>query len=516
MVSSSQIVGRRSTVSAAAFTGRAVPPAAPDPVTTKLLNQNSLQLGMVAAQIQGMNAQMQSLAGSLTVINQNLAISQNLERQKEEAEQRREYNLAQQKLREGQESAVEKKIAAASVKPASKLAQKASFTLSRVGDFLGALFGSWLAMKGVQAIRAFSEKNTSRLKEIRNETLKGVAAVAGILLVAKGGLALLAASFTAIASKIGLMITGGLIAAIAIKLTEFIKNAAGAALDALNPLSNSANNDAPTADSPGGEAANTGFSLSDLNPFSGLFGGGDEGPDLTGQGGPDIEPQTPAVEKPEGFMRGLAGLGDFLTGDIFDFDKRSKTTESEGAEVQSNQTMMGAPAPAPSGEEKSEEGFAGPDKPAAEGETSLQPVQGEGEVPSTTDDKTAPANVPLEGDPSRGLQPGQISPDDTTLSQMGYSTDEVAAMITEEKRIGKEGTITPIPKGKLLEQAVSQPPPESAPIVMMAPAPSGGEKQPKPTAPAQGGINASPAFATSNPDNIYTLGALSNFNVVMA
>ena len=279
---------------------------------------------------------------------------------------------------------------------------------------------------------------------------------------------------------------------------------------------NSGNNDAPTADSPGGEAASTGFSLSDLNPFSGLFGGGDEGPDLTGQGGPDIEPQTPAVEKPEGFMRGLAGLGDFLTGDLFDFDKRSKTTESEGAEVQSNQTMMGAPAPAPSGEEKSEEGFAGPDKPAAEGETSLQPVQGEGEVPSTTDDKTAPANVPLEGDPSRGLQPGQISPDDTTLSQMGYSTDEVAAMIAEEKRIGKEGTITPIPKGKLLEQAVSQPPPESAPIVMMAPAPSGGEKQPKPTAPAQGGINASPVFATSNPDNIYTLGALSNFNVVMA
>ena len=102
----------------------------------------------------GMNAQMQSLAGSLTVINQNLAISQNLERQKEQAEQRREYALAQQKLREGQESAVEKKkkkIAATSVKPASKLAQKASFTLSRVGDFLGALFGSWLAMKGVQA-----------------------------------------------------------------------------------------------------------------------------------------------------------------------------------------------------------------------------------------------------------------------------------------------------------------------------------------------------------------------------
>lgn len=518
MVSSSQIVGRRATVSAAAFTGRAVPPAAPDPVTTKLLNQNSLQLGMVAGQIQGMNAQMQSLAGSLTVINQNLAISQNLERQKEEAEQRREYNLAQQKLREGQESAVEKKIAAASVKPASKLAQKASFTLSRVGDFLGALFGSWLAMKGVQAIRAFSEKNTNRLKEIRNETLKGVAAVAGILLIAKGGLGILAANFGAIAGTIGLLITGGAI----LKIASLVKDFVGNVIDQVTnniPFIGGGDGPPATPDSPGGEAGNTGFgfNLNDLNPFSGLFGGTDDDtPDMGGQGGPDIEAQTPAVEKPEGFMRGLAGLGDFLTGDIFDFDKRSKSTESEGAEVQSNQTMMGAPAPAPSGEEKSEEGFAGPDKPAEEGETSLQPVQGEGEVPSTTDDKTAPANIPLEGDPSKGLQPGQISPDDTTLSQMGYSTDEVAAMIEDERRIGKEGTITPIPKGKLLEQAVSQPPPESAPIVMMAPAPSGGEKQPKPTAPAQGGINASPSYATSNPDNIYTLGALSNFNVVMA
>ena len=517
MVSSSQIVGRRATVSAAAFTGRAVPPAAPDPVTTKLLNQNSLQLGMVAGQIQGMNAQMQSLAGSLTVINQNLAISQNLERQKEEAEQRREYNLAQQKLREGQESAVEKKIAAASVKPASKLAQKASFTLSRVGDFLGALFGSWLAMKGVQAIRAFSEKNTSRLKEIRNETLKGVAAVAGILLIAKGGLGILAANFGAIAGTIGLLITGGAILKIASLVKDFVGNVINQVTNNI-PFIGGGDGPPATSDSPGGTAdPGGGFDFGSLNPFAGLFSdGGDESPDMSGQGGPDIEAQTPAVEKPEGFMRGLAGLGDFLTGDLFDFDKRSKTTESEGAEVQSNQTMMGAPAPAPSGEEKSEEGFAGPDKPAEEGETSLQPVQGEGEVPSTTDDKTAPANVPLEGDPSRGLQPGQISPDDTTLSQMGYSTNEVAAMIAEEKRIGKEGTITPIPKGKLLEQAVSQPPPESAPIVMMAPAPSGGEKQPKPTAPAQGGINASPVFATSNPDNIYTLGALSNFNVVMA
>ena len=135
-------------------------------------------------------------------------------------------------------------------------------------------------------------------------------------------------------------------------------------------------------------------------------------------------------------MRGLAGLGDFLTGVIFDFDKRSKSTSlKEQRFNQSNDD--GSPAPAPSGEEKSEEGFAGPDKPAEEGETSLQPVQGEGEVPSTTDDSCSSKHS-IRGRSFKGLQPGQISPDDTTLSQMGYSTDEVAAMIEDERRIGKK------------------------------------------------------------------------------
>ena len=39
MVSSSQIVGRRATVSAAAFTGRAVPPPKPKRQTKKYLNE---------------------------------------------------------------------------------------------------------------------------------------------------------------------------------------------------------------------------------------------------------------------------------------------------------------------------------------------------------------------------------------------------------------------------------------------------------------------------------------------
>ena len=108
----SALIGRRTTISASAFTGRAVAPGAvaqPDPVTTGLINKNSLQLGVVSNQIQNLTAQVNSLSGSMTVIANNLATSQALERRKEQQDLLLERRLAEQQLREGKESAIEKK-----------------------------------------------------------------------------------------------------------------------------------------------------------------------------------------------------------------------------------------------------------------------------------------------------------------------------------------------------------------------------------------------------------------------
>ena len=123
MVSSFPIIGNRSTVSTAAFAGRATPPIQQDPVATKLLNQNSLQLGLVASQITNLNTQVASLNTTLQAISTGLATSQAVERQKEEAEQARESRLAQEQLRQGQESIIEKKIEAAATAPAQKSLQ---------------------------------------------------------------------------------------------------------------------------------------------------------------------------------------------------------------------------------------------------------------------------------------------------------------------------------------------------------------------------------------------------------
>ena len=57
----------------------------PDPITTNLLSQNSLALTSISQQLQSVSSQIASLNFSLNGIKENLAVSDNLERQREAA-----------------------------------------------------------------------------------------------------------------------------------------------------------------------------------------------------------------------------------------------------------------------------------------------------------------------------------------------------------------------------------------------------------------------------------------------
>ena len=94
------------------------------------------------------------------------------------------------------------------------------------------------------------------------------------MLIAKGGLGILAANFGAIAGTIGLLITGGAILKIASLVKDFVGNVINQVTNNI-PFIGGGDGPPATSDSPGGEAGNTGFgfNLNDLNPFSGLFGG---------------------------------------------------------------------------------------------------------------------------------------------------------------------------------------------------------------------------------------------------
>ena len=176
------IRGIRRSVSSSIFTGRAVPPpvAQPDPQTTSLLSQNSLTLSTVSGQLTNIADQVGSLNSSLSVIQNNLSISDTLERQREAAKQRREAILAEQGLREGKESELEKKVQVALLSPVRRVATFAQGILGRLGNFLLILAGGWLTDKILTFIRLGSEGNIDKLNEFKRKFLTDLGILAAI------------------------------------------------------------------------------------------------------------------------------------------------------------------------------------------------------------------------------------------------------------------------------------------------------------------------------------------------
>ena len=146
--------GIRSSVSSNVFTGRAVPPpAALDPQTTSLISQNSLALTTVSNQLANISQQVGSLNTSLSGLQQNLALNDELDRQREAAKQRREAILAEQALREGKESELENKIQTALISPVAKIAAKTQSILSQLANFFFTLLGGWVVNTTVEFLR---------------------------------------------------------------------------------------------------------------------------------------------------------------------------------------------------------------------------------------------------------------------------------------------------------------------------------------------------------------------------
>ena len=100
------------------------------------------------------------------------------------------------------------------------------------------------------------------------------------------------------------------------------------------------------------------------------------------------------------------------------------------------------------GNEEEEGAPINPDVPAEYGETEMSV-------------NVEPGDVPIEGDPSAGLEPGQITQGDTTLSDMGYSVGEVQSFIDQERYIGRTGQLpadvfTPISRNDSVAETISR------------------------------------------------------------
>ena len=156
------------------------PPPQPDPQTTSLLNKNSLTLSTVSSQLANISDQVRGLNTSLTVIKDNLQISDEIDRNRENEKRKRDAILAEQGLREGKESELEKKVQNALLTPVRRVSTAAKGILTRLTDFLLILAGGWLVDKTLTFLRLSSGDNIDALKEFRNKFLTDLAILGGI------------------------------------------------------------------------------------------------------------------------------------------------------------------------------------------------------------------------------------------------------------------------------------------------------------------------------------------------
>ena len=550
----SALIGRRTTLSAAAFTGRAVAPGAvaqPDPVTTGLINKNSLQLGVVSNQIQNLSAQVNSLSGSMTVIANNLATSQALERRKEQQELLLERRLAEQQLREGKESEIEKKIQAKTIAPAQKLSGKAQLTLGRLGNFFYTLLGGWLALNAIKVIKALSDGNTKELNRLKESIVSNLLKIGSVMLAGKAALALLTLRFRAF----GVLATGAAVAGLFSEpIAQFINIVTEALQEGfpglwklltgqafkkednpatppsdLNSEDNQikdgdlTNNDQTTSDTTTNTETDT-----ETNTGTDTTANDNEEPeitgidptkppdDLSGTGGPSLIPLSDSLNSISDSASKLTfdmGFGEIDLNKPVGAEGKTTTIDPETTEMSVTEpvTPMMGREPMSADQLKGEEEEEAPvnqDIPAEYGEIEMNV-------------NVEPGDVPIEGDPSAGLEPGQMTEDDTTFRQMGTSAAEVQSFIEQEKYIGRTGQlpadmITSMRRNDTVAQTISQ---STEPGVTVVPMPiqqaqSQQQAEPIEAPAAQGAVSGVPSISTSNKDNIYLFGAYSNFNVV--
>ena len=151
----------------------------PDSVTTGLLQEQSLKLTTVSGQLQNISRQVATLDFNIKSVRENIALGDQLDRQREAAKQNRERILAEQGLREGKESELEKKIQSSLTKPIERLGVKTQGILNRLTTFLFTLAGGWLTLTGIDLLQALTEGNVDKINKLKTKFLVGLGVIVG-------------------------------------------------------------------------------------------------------------------------------------------------------------------------------------------------------------------------------------------------------------------------------------------------------------------------------------------------
>jgi len=203
---SRQVIAGSTSVSGQTIRGSnllgSVAPSETEIKNLQTLQQNQASLTEVQSGIFGIRQDINQLNTGLisiaTLLQQDATNEERILRSQQESERR----LAEEQIRIGKESDLERRIQAAIVAPVAELAPKVQNLFGNVLQSLGYLFGGWLTNQVIEYIKTEGDGNNERLTEIKNNIVKNLAIAGGALLAVKLGMSALSRSLFGITAQV--------------------------------------------------------------------------------------------------------------------------------------------------------------------------------------------------------------------------------------------------------------------------------------------------------------------------
>ena len=155
-----------------------------------LNNNNRQQRSNFEQNLININVSLQTLEQGLTAVSDKLELSQQLEKIKDANQKAREQQLADQQLREGKESLVEKKMQTALAAPLQKIGAQAQSILGNIMKFFNTILLGIIGTRGIQVIGKLINDNKNIMETIKSKVVKELGIATGIFLAINGGLAI--------------------------------------------------------------------------------------------------------------------------------------------------------------------------------------------------------------------------------------------------------------------------------------------------------------------------------------
>ena len=143
-----------------------------------------------ATNLTSINSSLITLEQGLKLISEKLEMSDRLQKIKDANEKKRESQLAQEALREGKETLIEKKIQSALAAPVRKIGAKTRGVLANLLKFFNIALLGFMGLKSLQLLDALMSGNKKRIEEVKDKILKQLAIAGGIFVGINAGLAI--------------------------------------------------------------------------------------------------------------------------------------------------------------------------------------------------------------------------------------------------------------------------------------------------------------------------------------